>query len=50
VKLLFDENVSPKLVEMVAKEFPGCAHVRDIGLRGGERTRKSGTLPANRAT
>jgi predicted nuclease of predicted toxin-antitoxin system len=36
VKLLFDENVSPKLVGMVAREFPGCAHVTDIGLRGAE--------------
>jgi predicted nuclease of predicted toxin-antitoxin system len=34
VKLLFDENVSPKLVEMVAREFPGSAHLRDLGLRG----------------
>jgi len=36
VKLLFDENVSPRLVGSVAKEFPGSAHVRDIGLRGAE--------------
>ncbi len=35
MKLLFDENVSPKLVEGLASEFPGSTHVRDIGLIGG---------------
>lgn len=34
MKLLFDENVSPKLVEVLASEYPGSAHVRDVGLRG----------------
>jgi predicted nuclease of predicted toxin-antitoxin system len=33
VKLLFDENVSHKLVGILAHEFPGSAHVRDVGLR-----------------
>ncbi|MBV8055903.1 MAG: DUF5615 family PIN-like protein [Deltaproteobacteria bacterium] len=32
--LLFDENLSPKLVGRVAKKFPDSTHVRDIGLRG----------------
>jgi hypothetical protein len=36
VKLLFDENLSHKLVGILAHEFPGCAHVRDIGLRVAE--------------
>jgi len=36
VKLLFDENLSPKLVGSLAREFPGSVHVRDIGLRGAE--------------
>lgn len=36
MKLLFDENVSYKLVGSLADEFPGCAHVRDIGLRGAD--------------
>jgi predicted nuclease of predicted toxin-antitoxin system len=36
VKLLFDENVSHKLVGNLANEFPGCAHVRDINLRAAE--------------
>ena len=34
MKLLFDENVSPRLVESVAQEFPDSAHVRGLGLRG----------------
>ena len=33
MKLLFDENVSHKLVGILAPEFPGSAHVRDVGLR-----------------
>jgi predicted nuclease of predicted toxin-antitoxin system len=33
VTLLFDANVSHKLVSGLASEFPGSAHVRDVGLR-----------------
>lgn len=33
MKLLFDENVSHKLVGILAHEFPDSAHVRDVGLR-----------------
>jgi predicted nuclease of predicted toxin-antitoxin system len=32
VKLLFDENLSPKLVQRLASWFPGSAHVHDCGL------------------
>jgi predicted nuclease of predicted toxin-antitoxin system len=32
VKLLFDENLSPRLVALVADECPGSIHVRDVGL------------------
>ena len=32
MKLLFDENLSPKLVRMLASEFAGSIHVRDVGL------------------
>lgn len=32
MKLLFDENVSYRLVAALAKTYPGSAHVRDIGL------------------
>jgi predicted nuclease of predicted toxin-antitoxin system len=36
VKLLFDENVSPKLVAGLIREYPGSAHVRNVGLRGAD--------------
>jgi len=36
VRLLFDENLSHKLVEILAHDFPSCAHVRDIGFRAAE--------------
>jgi predicted nuclease of predicted toxin-antitoxin system len=36
VKLLFDENVSPKLPHMLANEYPGSVHIREVGLRGAE--------------
>lgn len=34
MKLLFDENLSPLLPELVAEMFPGSMHVRQVGLRG----------------
>lgn len=34
--LLFDENLSHKLVGILTHEFPGSTHVRDIALRGAE--------------
>ena len=36
MKLLFDENVSPQLPQMLANEYPGSVHVREVGLRGAE--------------
>ena len=36
MKLLFDENVSHRLVSDLANEYPGSAHVRSVGLRGAE--------------
>ena len=32
MKLLFDQNLSDRLVGLLAAEFPGSAHVRDLGL------------------
>jgi len=32
VKLLFDENLSFRLVEGLSNEFPGSTHVRVVGL------------------
>ena len=34
MKLLFDENLSPKLAEALADLYPGSLHVRDCELRG----------------
>jgi predicted nuclease of predicted toxin-antitoxin system len=33
VKLLFDENLAPSLVELLADIYPQSAHVRDLGLK-----------------
>ncbi len=32
MKLLFDQNLSHRLVGVLAAEYPGSAHVRDAGL------------------
>lgn len=32
MKLLFDENLSPRLVGLLTVEFPGSEHVRNVGL------------------
>jgi len=32
LKLLFDQNLSPKLVERLVDLFPGSEHARDVGL------------------
>jgi len=32
VKLLFDQNLSPGLVALLADVFPGSLHVREAGL------------------
>jgi predicted nuclease of predicted toxin-antitoxin system len=48
VRLLFDENLSPRLVQTLEPEYPGSAHVRTLGLRGAtdeaiwERARQEG--------
>jgi predicted nuclease of predicted toxin-antitoxin system len=34
MKLLFDENLSPKLPRLLATLFPDSAHARDCGLLG----------------
>lgn len=34
MKLLLDENLSPKLPQFLATEFPGSLHLRDCGLKG----------------
>ncbi|WP_425616143.1 DUF5615 family PIN-like protein [Anatilimnocola sp. NA78] len=32
MKVLFDQNLSHRLVGLLVKEFPGSTHVRDVGL------------------
>jgi len=39
VKLLFDENLSPRLADLVAAEYPESIHVRAVGLLGAEDAR-----------
>ncbi len=34
MKLLFDENLSPKLAEIFASQFPSSLHIPDCGLKG----------------
>ncbi len=34
MKLLFDENLSASLVELLAPEFPGSVHVEQVLGRG----------------
>ena len=32
MKFLLDENLSPDLVQALSADYPGSAHVRDLGL------------------
>ena len=32
MKFLFDQNLSPRLVQTLASLYPGSIHVRDVGL------------------
>src|SRR5687767_130147 len=36
MKFLFDENLSPKLVLLLADLFPDSLHVRDVGLKAAD--------------
>jgi len=36
VKLLLDQNLSPRLVKRLQGIFPGCAHVRDFSLHSAD--------------
>lgn len=39
MKLLFDENLSPRLPELLGGEFPASNHIRDVGLLGAADSR-----------
>jgi predicted nuclease of predicted toxin-antitoxin system len=34
VKLLFDENLSPRLIGAVSSHWQNCVHVESLGMRG----------------
>ena len=34
MKLLFDENLSPRLVKELASDWPGSTHIELLGMRG----------------
>ena len=34
MKLLFDENLSTKLIRLVSAQYPGSTHVREVDLKG----------------
>ena len=36
MKLLFDENLSPKLPRLLSDLFPDSLHVRDIGMKAAD--------------
>ena len=36
MKLLLDQNLSPRLVKRLQEFFPGCAHVRDFELESAD--------------
>lgn len=36
MKLLFDENLSPQLVQLLNDLFPDSIHVRDVGLKAAD--------------
>lgn len=39
MKLLFDENLSPRLADALKDEYPGSVDVGSVGLRGGDDRR-----------
>lgn len=36
MRLLFDQNLSPRLVDVLSEAFPGSAHVRQFGLESAD--------------
>lgn len=38
MKLLFDQNISYRLVRLLADVYPDCGHVRDFGLNASSDT------------
>ena len=48
MKLLFDENLSPKLVRLLEDLFPDSVHVRDVGLKASDDLLVGNTLRTTR--
>jgi predicted nuclease of predicted toxin-antitoxin system len=48
MRFLFDENLSPKLVLLLADQFPNSVHVRDVGLASAD-DELCGTMPVAKA-
>src|SRR5215213_2709586 len=38
MKLLFDQNVSPRLARLLADIYPDSLHIREVGLRDADDT------------
>ena len=36
MRFLFDQNLSPRLKDLLAEIFPGVLHVRDVGLQSSD--------------
>jgi predicted nuclease of predicted toxin-antitoxin system len=36
MKMLFDQNLSPRLTTLLADLYPASLHVRDVGLESAE--------------
>ena len=41
MRLLIDENLSPRLVTLLAEAFPNSSHVESLQLRGCDDARKT---------
>lgn len=39
MRLLFDQNLAPRLVTLLAEAFPGSLHVREVGLEAADDRR-----------
>jgi predicted nuclease of predicted toxin-antitoxin system len=48
VKLLFDENLSERLISRLAASYPGSAHVDQVGLHGKSDAGDLGSCPRAR--
>lgn len=38
MRLLFDQNLSPRLVRLLSDVYPNCSHVQDLGMSASRDT------------